>query len=148
MPVGVLLVGPAGTSCSTVKLPPLLRPRWIKFLLLFVLSNHNFLAQNLISASSLGVNVSLNLAVGSHFRRLGVNLHLYYVNQGFQSNSTIRAYFNLRAPGPRRPYPELVLSQGVVFGFGPTREYSNPFFSSVKFYYFYFNIPPDKIFLI
>jgi len=78
------------------------------------------------------LNVSLNLAVGTHFQRLGVNLQLFYLNQAFQSNSVIRAYFNLKAPGPRKAYSELVLTQGVVFGFGPTRGYYNPFFSSIS----------------
>jgi hypothetical protein len=115
-----------------VKLPPPFRSRWVRPFSLFLLVLNHTQAQNLLYEKDYGVNVSLNFAIGSHFQRVGANLQLYYVNGLFQANSTVRAYFNLRAPGPRQAYPELLLSQGVVFGFGPTRSWFNPFFASIS----------------
>jgi hypothetical protein len=80
----------------------------------------------------LGINLGLNLAFGSHFQRLGLNFHMYVISRSFQSNSEIRAYVNFKSLGPKFSYPELVLSQGIVFAYGPGRDFLNPFISSIS----------------
>ncbi len=86
----------------------------------------------LISEKNLGANVALNLAFGTHFQRLGFNLNFFYVNDFFQANSEVRVYINFKNLGPKKMYPELVLSQGVVFGYGGRRNIFNPFISSIS----------------
>lgn len=86
----------------------------------------------LITRDYLGFNIGANFALGSHFQRLGINLNFYYIRGVFQANSELRAYFNAKAPGPKRLYPELVLSQGLVFGYGGKADLINPFLSSVS----------------
>jgi hypothetical protein len=85
-----------------------------------------------VEEGAFGVNVSANVAMGSHFRRFGFNVQLTYVSGQFQSNTMLRAYFNLKAPGPKLYYPELVVAQGLVFAYGPQRDYYNPFFASIS----------------
>lgn len=90
-------------------------------------------AQKLIfSNEHIGFNVSINLAFGTHFQRVGVNLNFFYVDRAFQANSEIRAYFSYRNLGPRLIYPELVLSQGVLYAYGQQRDFFNPFLNSVS----------------
>lgn len=90
-------------------------------------------AQDLIySDDSFGFNVGIHLSFGTHIQRAGVNLNFFYVNDHFQANSEVRAYFSFRNLGPRFIYPELVLSPGVVFAYGARRDYYNPFLSSVS----------------
>lgn len=101
------------------------------FVLLFLPSK--ICAQDLlVSESNFGFNVGLNFAFGTHFQRLGINLNLFYLNDFFQANSELRAYYNFKSLGPKFIYPELVLSQGIVFGYGPTHNLFNPFISSVS----------------
>lgn len=80
----------------------------------------------------LGLSAGLNFAFGTHFQRLGINLNFYYVQDHVQANSEIRAYFNFKGLGPKLRYPELVLSQGIVFSAGAKKQYFNPFISSVS----------------
>lgn len=82
--------------------------------------------------SNFGFNFSANIAIGSHFRRCGLNLNFFYVNDFFQANSEIRAYFNIRNLGPEKIYPELALAQGLVFAYGRKSKYINPFITSVS----------------
>lgn len=90
-------------------------------------------AQDLVATTpNVGFNVGLNLAFGTHFQRLGLNLNFFYLNNFFQANSEVRAYFNFKSLGPKLKYPELVLSQGIVFGYGPTHDFFNPFLFSVS----------------
>lgn len=114
-----------------MKFPRLSRLLWISQLIGACFSDQ-LLSQNTFSASSAGVNISLSLAWGTHFRRAGVAIQAYYINKGFQANSCVRAYYSFKSPGPLKLYPELVLSQGIVYAFGPERMYFNPFFSSVS----------------
>jgi hypothetical protein len=101
-------------------------------LLLFLVSTKINSQELLVNETNAGFNIGLNLAFGTHFQRLGVNFHFYYSTGFFQANSEIRAYYNFRSLGPKFIYPELVLSQGVVFGYGPTRSLHNPFLNSVS----------------
>ena len=101
-------------------------------LLLLVVSNSCFSQYQFYSNRGAGITLGANLAFGTHYQRLGVNFHFYYVSNFFQSNSDVRLYFNLRAPGPRALYPELVVSQGVVFGFGTRDTLFNPFITPVS----------------
>jgi hypothetical protein len=90
-------------------------------------------AQELISYSNnYGFNISLNVAFGTHFQRLGLNLNFYYTNTHFQANSELRAYFSFKNLGPRFINPELVLAQGLVFAYGKTDQVFNPFLNSVS----------------
>jgi hypothetical protein len=82
--------------------------------------------------NNLGFNIGANFALGSHFQRLGINLNFFYVNRFFQANSEIRTYFSFKNLGPRLVYPELVLSQGIAFAYGPKQNLVNPFISSIS----------------
>jgi hypothetical protein len=82
--------------------------------------------------SGVGFNLGANLALGSHFQRFGVNIHFFYVNDHFQSNTEFRAYFNFKNLGPDTKYPELVLSQGLLFSYGAPTAFFNPFLNSVS----------------
>jgi hypothetical protein len=105
-----------------------------KFLLVFLFVAHKISAQDiLVAEKNIGFNVGLNLAFGTHFQRLGLNLNFFYLTNFFQANSEIRAYFNFKSLGPKISYPELVISQGVVLGYGATQtNFFNPFLSSVS----------------
>jgi hypothetical protein len=72
------------------------------------------------------------MAFGTHFQRFGVNFNFYYVRDFFQANSEIRLYYSFKNLGPKFINPELVLSQGVVFGYGPTHNPYNAFINSVS----------------
>lgn len=105
----------------------------LRCFLVLALFPSRFRAQDLLaSTSNFGFNIGLNLAFGTHFQRLGFNLNFFYFNNFFQANSEVRAYFNFRSLGPRLHYPELVLSEGLVFGYGGTKTWNNPFLSSVS----------------
>lgn len=102
------------------------------FLILFCISCKLGAQEFPVKTDHLGLSAGLNLAFGTHFRRLGVNLNFYYVQDHVQANSEVRAYFNFKALGPKLRYPELVLSQGIVFSAGAKKKYFNPFISSVS----------------
>jgi hypothetical protein len=105
----------------------------IKIIFLSLLLPVKTRAQDLlVNKENLGGNIGLNLAFGTHFQRLGFNLNFFYVNQFFQANSEVRVYMNFKNLGPKKMYPELVLSQGVVFGYGYLQSYFNPFISSIS----------------
>lgn len=95
---------------------------------------NKFLAQDmLVAQNNFGFNVGLNFAFGTHFQRVGLNLNFFYNNDFFQANTEVRAYFNAKNLGPKLKYPELVLSQGIVIGYGATQtNFFNPFLSSVS----------------
>ena len=104
-----------------------------KIACLLVLVPPSFSAQDLVTSSqNTGFNVGLNLAFGTHFQRLGINLNFFYLNNFFQANTEVRAYFNFKSLGPKLHYPELVLSEGLVFAYGATKTLFNPFLSSVS----------------
>jgi len=86
----------------------------------------------LLNEKNFGGNIGLNLAFGTHFQRLGVNLNFFYINDFFQANSEVRVYMNFKNLGPKAVYPELVLSQGLVFGYGKAQKFYNPFISSIS----------------
>jgi hypothetical protein len=90
-------------------------------------------AQDLVySSEHIGFNISVNLALGTHFQRAGLNFNFLYVNTHFQANSEVRVYFNFKNLGPKKKYPELVLSQGIVFAYGRAADYYNYFLTSVS----------------
>lgn len=78
------------------------------------------------------LRLGVNMAFGTHVCRLGVNLQFTYLFNAFQSNSELRAYYNFKNLGPKGGHPELVLSQGLIAGFGPVNDYPNPFVCSVS----------------
>ncbi|HOZ88406.1 MAG TPA: polymorphic toxin type 23 domain-containing protein [Bacteroidia bacterium] len=105
----------------------------IKFILLTLLIPAKTQAQDLlVSEQHFGGNIGLNLAFGTHFQRLGLNFNFFYINDFFQANSEIRVYMNFKNLGPKKIHPELVLSQGVVFGYGKLQSFFNPFISSIS----------------
>ena len=79
-----------------------------------------------------GFNVGANLALGTHFQRLGIVLNAYYVNDHFQSNAETRFYFNVKSIGPDKVFSEAVTSLGVLFAYGNKQNYHNPFLKSVS----------------
>jgi hypothetical protein len=100
---------------------------------LFLLCSCTAWAQEMVYANTnIGFNIGANFAVGSHFQRFGMNLNFFYVNQFFQANSEVRAYVSFKNLGPKKIYNELILSQGVVFGYGGKVGYFNPFINSVS----------------
>jgi hypothetical protein len=88
--------------------------------------------ETLYYRSGVGFNLGANLALGSHFQRFGVNFHFFYVNDHFQSNTELRAYFNFKNLGPEIMHPELLLSQGLLFSYGAPTAFFNPFLNSVS----------------
>lgn len=101
-------------------------------LLLLVIPACLFSQNHFYNDKRAGFNLSANLAFGTHYQRLGLNLQFFYVSNFFQANSEARFYFNFKAPGPRKIYPEMVLSQGIVFGYGAREDLFNPFFNSIS----------------
>lgn len=90
-------------------------------------------SQDLIYKNNvIGFNLGANVAIGSHFQRLGINLNFFYVNNFIQTNSEVRAYLSLKNLGPRLINGELVLSQGIIFGYGSRQTFFNPFINSVS----------------
>jgi hypothetical protein len=91
-------------------------------------------AQDLIySSANTGFVFTLNAALGTHFQRFGFNLHFFYVNGQFQANTALGAYYNLKNLGPPLQYPELVLSQGILFAYGNYHSPGfNPFLSCIS----------------
>jgi hypothetical protein len=86
----------------------------------------------LVAEKNYGFNIALNLAIGTHFDRLGFNINFFYVNNFFQANTELRAYMNLKNLGPKKTYPEITVAQGVVFGYGGRAKIFNPFLNSVS----------------
>ncbi|MBA3665110.1 MAG: hypothetical protein H0W61_12995 [Bacteroidetes bacterium] len=84
------------------------------------------------SNSNIGFNVGANVAFGTHFQRFGMNVNFFYTNKFIQANTEVRAYFSFKNLGPKKIYNELVLSQGLVFGYGSKLNYFNPFINSVS----------------
>jgi hypothetical protein len=82
--------------------------------------------------SGVGINLGANLALGSHFQRFGMNFHFFYINDHFQSNTEVRAYFDFKSLGPPILHPELVISQGLLFAYGAPTATFNPFLNSVS----------------
>jgi hypothetical protein len=79
-----------------------------------------------------GLNAGLNIALGTHFQRVGVVLNAAYVNDHFQANAETRLYFNLRSLGPRKKHGEITTSLGVLYGYGNKNTWYNPFYNSVS----------------
>lgn len=100
--------------------------------LLQLLSFRSFSQDLVFQNSQAGFNIGVNCAFGTHVQRIGLTLNFYYVNDQFQANSEVRGYFSFKNLGPKMRHPELVLSQGVVFAYGPTNSIFNPFISSVS----------------
>ena len=80
----------------------------------------------------MGFNVGLNLAFGSHIRRLGANLNFYYYFDGLQLNSELKFYRSFKNLGPKLSCNELVLSQGIVVGYGTKSVWNNPFITVIS----------------
>ena len=59
--------------------------------------------------------ILLSVRISSRF---GLNLNFFYVNNFFQANSEVRAYFSFKNLGPKKIYGELVFAQGLVFAIG------------------------------
>ncbi len=105
----------------------------VKLVVLLLLFFTSVNAQDVIySNSNIGFNVGANFAIGSHFQRFGLNFNFYYLNKNFQTNTEARAYFSFKNLGPKIIYKELVLAQGVVFGYGQKQTFFNTFVNSVS----------------
>ena len=100
---------------------------------LFLISITPLISQNFIYQNkNLGFNIGLNCAFGTHFQRLGLNFNFFYVNQSFQANTEARVYFSFKNLGPSLFYKELVISQGVLYGYGKQQNYYNSFLNPVS----------------
>jgi len=104
-----------------------------KFLIGLLFIIHSNKAQDLLfSNKNFGFNIGGNFAFGTHFQRIGINFNFFYVNDFVQANSEVRTYFNLKNLGPKKIYREIVLSQGIVFGYGYRQNVFNPFINSIS----------------
>lgn len=74
-----------------------------------------------------GINLGLVAAMGNRFQRLGFSATGYYYSDFAQINAQLRAYHNFRNLGPRRQYNELVVSAGLLAGYGNRQAAENPF---------------------
>ncbi len=107
--------------------------RTIKFIITLILFSQPLVSQDLlVHKNNFGLNVGINLAFGTHFQRIGLNLNVFYVKDFFQANSELRLYVNIKNLGPKKIYPEIVLSPGLVFGYGAMKKLFNPFINSVS----------------
>lgn len=86
----------------------------------------------LVHETNIGLNAGICFAFGTHVQRLGLTLNFYYVNDHFQANTEVKTYYNFRSLGPRVTYPEIVLSQAVLYAYGNKDSYYNPFLSCVS----------------
>lgn len=104
----------------------------INFALSALINKPVFAQEQTQTTTNLGLSISLNAAFGTHFQRLGLNFNFYFRQNFFQANSEIRMYYNFKSLGPKMRYPEIVLSQGIVFGYGKKQNPTNPFLNSVS----------------
>jgi hypothetical protein len=92
-----------------------------------------FPAQDLVYKDAhFGFNFSANIAFGTHFQRVGLNLNFFYVYEHVQANSELRTYFSFKNLGPKIIYKELVLSQGIIYGYDIKQSFFNPFVNSIS----------------
>lgn len=85
-------------------------------------------AQELIMKSgNWGFNAGVTASFGTHKQSLGLFAQFYFVKSQFQASSEVRLHRQFRALGPRGAYNELVLSQGVLYSYGPATTFYNPF---------------------
>lgn len=111
----------------------LLNKKIIKSALFLCLCFNTLLSQELVYKDNhVGFNFSANMAFGSHFRRLGLNLNFFYVNNHVQLNTEARAYFSFKNLGPKGIYKELVISQGIVYAYDIKQAFFNPFINSIS----------------
>jgi len=80
----------------------------------------------------MGASVGAHLAFGTHFQRLGFNFNFFIIEQHVQLNSELKLYYNFKNLGPRTMYPELVLSQGILFGWQHTNDLPSIFMNVVS----------------
>lgn len=83
-------------------------------------------------SKNIGFNIGANFAFGTHFQRFGLNFNLFYTNTFIQTNSEARMYFSFKNLGPKFIYEEMVLAQGLVFGYGGKQNFYNPFINSIS----------------
>ncbi len=101
------------------------------FIVLAVTTISAYSQEMLYSNNRLGFNIGANLALGTHFQRMGIVCNVYFVNDNFQANAETRFYFNVRSLGPEKVHNEAVTSLGVLFGYGAKQNYRNPFLSII-----------------
>jgi hypothetical protein len=89
-------------------------------------------SQNLLFGNKAGFNLAANVAIGTHIDRLGFNLNFFATESALQYNAGLRVYYNFRTFGPKKIHPEVVLSQGLLVGYGARTKLFNPFISSVS----------------
>lgn len=101
--------------------------------MILIFSCRNISAQDLIyKDKNIGFNFGVVLGFGTHIQRFGLVMNFFYCDNQFQANSEVRAYYSFKNLGPKFIYPEIILSQGFVFSFGPKRNFFNPFLNSVS----------------
>jgi hypothetical protein len=104
----------------------------LNFFCALILGVHCFGQKEFDAGAAYGFRAGAIVSFGTHFQRLGVNLNFYYIYGSFQANSEVRCYYNFKNLGPRAKYTELVLSQGIVYAYGATQAFINPFITSVS----------------
>lgn len=108
--------------------------------LLLLITFHKVQSQDLAEYNGkFGFNLGVNFALGTHFQRIGFNINGFLVANHLQLNSEARVYFSFKNLGPKVIYPECVISQGIVFGYGKKVDFFNPFINSISNQTFYNN---------
>lgn len=79
-----------------------------------------------------GLSLGANLGFGTHFQRLGITLHFYILQNHLQANSEVKVYYNFKNLGPALRYPELVLSQGLVYAWENNKQPISAFVNPVS----------------
>ncbi|MEO6302013.1 MAG: polymorphic toxin type 23 domain-containing protein [Bacteroidia bacterium] len=104
----------------------------ITAILFFIFLKPVFAQEMVFQNNNIGFNIGGNFALGSHFQRIGLNFNFFYINKFVQANSEVRLYLSFKNLGPKFIYEELVLSQGLVLGYGGKQNFYNPFINSVS----------------
>ncbi|MGE0568496.1 MAG: polymorphic toxin type 23 domain-containing protein [Bacteroidia bacterium] len=86
----------------------------------------------LLTDNGFGIQFGANIAIGTHFQRVGVVCNAYYVYQQFQVNAETRYHINLKNLGPKKVYGEGITSLGLLGAFGDKNSFYNPFLSVVS----------------
>lgn len=71
-----------------------------------------------LSGNNYGVRAGIVLSLGTHVNRAGLFAGLFYVQGPVQLSAVLRANYNLRDLGPPKKHGSLVISPGILFGFG------------------------------
>ena len=109
----------------------LFKKRYIILFLLFFSFANNANSQQ-YQEGSVGINIGIVLAIGTHIDRIGGTINGYYKMDHFQFNPSFRCYFNAKNLGPDNHSLEAVIGLGIVYGYGKLDTALNAFYSPIS----------------